>query len=106
MFSFFYSHEGEQSCFNNSLVGDPYGDYGWWTQNNGMQCFDNDTHRRDFCYDLEGQILDHNNICNWPRGTDGLQFHPYVEKDERLFIFQTDICRSLYMDYKVRIMNN
>ena len=96
------SHEGEQSCFENSTKGDPYGDFGWWTQNNGYQCFDNDSYHRDFCYDSNNQILSHSNICNWPRGTDGQQFHPYIKEDERLFIFQTDICRSLYMDYKVK----
>ena len=48
------------------------------------------------------QLLNNTNTCNWPRGTDGQQFHPYIEKKERLWIFQTDICRSLYMDFQVR----
>lgn len=93
-------HDNETTCFDNPLEGGPYDDFGWWTQNNGYQCFNDSTHRRDFCYDSNDQMQNHNNICNWPRGTDGQQFHPYVDKDERLFIFQTDICRSLYMDYK------
>ena len=45
--------------------------------------------------------LSHNNICNWIRGTDGQQFHPYVNRDDRLWIFQKDICRSVYMEYQV-----
>merc|ERR1712018_152225 len=88
-------HEEDQSCFDNPSEGSPYGDFGWWTQNNGHRC-DLD---RAYCIDKNGNKLDNTNICNWPRGTDGQQFHPYVKKEERLWIFQTDICRSLYMDY-------
>jgi len=102
-------HPGEQSCFENPTEGDPYGDFGWWTQNNGFPCLEwnNGTNgidnHRDYCIknSTTGEfVYDHANTCNWPRGTDGQQFHPYIKKEDRLWIFQTDICRSLYMDYK------
>ena len=85
----------------------PYGDFGWWSQDNGYQCpEDCGDQCRDYCYINVNETnvvkRDHNNICNWPRGTDGQQFHPYVKDNERLWIFQTDICRSLYMNYQVR----
>ena len=128
------SHDDEESCFTHPTEGNPYGDFGWWTQNNGLRCWinhnstttaptttttttttmnnpivlhgDNKTSaiiHRDYCEtnDTDETEFLNNNICNWPRGTDGQQFHPYIKKNDRLWIFQTDICRSLYMDYVV-----
>jgi len=39
--------------------------------------------------------------CNFLRGTNGEQFPPFLEdrKEEPLWTFQTDLCRSLYMRY-------
>ena len=109
-----FSHEGDKSCFEDPSTGGPYGDFGWWSQYNGYQCSNDskdsqDSHYREYCYKLttsenntiETQFMNNTNLCNWPRGTDGQQFHPYIEKEERLWIFQTDICRSLYMDFQV-----
>ena len=112
---FNFSRIDENDCFEGQRFNEvvdkmvpfqsPYGDFGWWTQNNGHQCFANESFHRDYCFETDEfgneTMLDHNNLCNWPRGTDGQQFHPYVEKEERLWIFQTDICRSLFMDFKV-----
>ena len=85
----------DPTCLNDDGKYGPYGDHGWWEQNNGHidHIFHNTTDNNITVY--------HNNICNWPRGTDGQQFHPYVEKEETLWIFQTDICRSLFLRYQV-----
>ena len=110
-----FSQEGDISCFEDPSDGGPYGDFGWWTQYNGYRCSNDskdsdNSHYREYCYQMEKnettggfdtKMMDHTNICNWPRGTDGQQFHPYIEKEERLWIFQTDICRSLFMDFQV-----
>jgi hypothetical protein len=40
------------------------------------------------------------NACNDLKGTDGQQFHPDVKDDETLWIFQTDLCRNLFIKYK------
>lgn len=39
--------------------------------------------------------------CNTLRGTDGQQFHPDVQEDELLWIFQTDLCRVMFTRFKV-----
>ena len=46
------------------------------------------------------------NACNTLKGTDGQQFHPDISKKERLWLFQTDICRSMYGVFKVRNVLN
>lgn len=33
-------------------------------------------------------------------GTDGSAFHPLLTRDERLYIFTPDLCRSIYMEYE------
>ena len=40
------------------------------------------------------------NDCNTLRGTDGQQFHPDVSEDERLWIFQTDLCRVMFLEFQ------
>ena len=35
------------------------------------------------------------------QGTDGQQFHSDIKEDERLWVFQTDICRVMFAEYKV-----
>ncbi|XP_065099686.1 lysosome membrane protein 2c [Paramisgurnus dabryanus] len=38
--------------------------------------------------------------CNMINGTDGASFHPVITKTEKLFIFSSDLCRSLYAEYE------
>ena len=37
--------------------------------------------------------------CNMIRGTDGASFHPFVNSSQPLWIFSTDICRSISLAY-------
>lgn len=37
--------------------------------------------------------------CNEINGSDGTLWHPFVEKSETLYIFNIDLCRSLYITY-------
>jgi len=41
-----------------------------------------------------------NCTCNQLKGTDGQQFPPGVDKNERLWIFNTAPCRSIFMDFQ------
>jgi len=41
-----------------------------------------------------------NSTCNQLKGTDGQQFPPGVDKNERLWIFNTAPCRSVFMDFQ------
>ena len=41
------------------------------------------------------------NDCNSLIGSDGQQFKPGLSKDERIWVFQTDICRSMYAEFDV-----
>ncbi|XP_056586741.1 lysosome membrane protein 2c isoform X1 [Triplophysa dalaica] len=38
--------------------------------------------------------------CNMINGTDGASFHPIITKTEKLYMFSTDLCRSLYAVYE------
>ncbi|XP_029024819.1 lysosome membrane protein 2c [Betta splendens] len=38
--------------------------------------------------------------CNMINGTNGASFHPIIKKDETLYIFSSDLCRSLYAQYE------
>ncbi|XP_075900932.1 lysosome membrane protein 2c [Nelusetta ayraudi] len=38
--------------------------------------------------------------CNMVNGTNGASFHPVVSKNERLYMFSSDLCRSLYAEYE------
>ncbi|XP_058049449.1 lysosome membrane protein 2 isoform X2 [Ahaetulla prasina] len=38
--------------------------------------------------------------CNMINGTDGETFHPLLSKDETLYIFSTDFCRSIYINFE------
>ena len=51
----------------------------WWTKNGGPNG---------------------SNVCNLLKGSDGQQFPPYVKDTDKLYIFQTDICRSLFISYE------
>ena len=42
----------------------------------------------------------HGEECNMINGTDGSAFHPTVTRDETLYVFNTDLCRSLFLDYE------
>ncbi|KAL3880575.1 hypothetical protein ACJMK2_032806 [Sinanodonta woodiana] len=37
--------------------------------------------------------------CNMINGTDGTIFPPFIDKSDVLYIFSTDICRSIYVTY-------
>uniref|UniRef100_K9J176 Putative plasma membrane glycoprotein cd36 n=1 Tax=Desmodus rotundus TaxID=9430 RepID=K9J176_DESRO len=37
--------------------------------------------------------------CNMINGTDGDTFHPLITKDETLYVFPSDFCRSLYVTF-------
>lgn len=38
--------------------------------------------------------------CNMINGTNGASFHPVIEKNEMLYMFSSDLCRSLYALYE------
>ncbi|KAK2819067.1 hypothetical protein Q5P01_024628 [Channa striata] len=38
--------------------------------------------------------------CNMINGTNGASFHPVITKDEMLYIFSSELCRSLYALYE------
>uniref|UniRef100_A0A8C1NRX4 Scavenger receptor class B, member 2c n=1 Tax=Cyprinus carpio TaxID=7962 RepID=A0A8C1NRX4_CYPCA len=38
--------------------------------------------------------------CNMINGTDGASFHPIITKKEKLYIFSSDLCRSIYAQYE------
>ncbi|XP_068190453.1 lysosome membrane protein 2-like isoform X2 [Antennarius striatus] len=40
------------------------------------------------------------NQSNSINGTDGSAFHPLLSKDERIYIFTPDLCRSIYMEFE------
>ncbi|XP_022235483.1 platelet glycoprotein 4-like isoform X2 [Limulus polyphemus] len=35
--------------------------------------------------------------------TDGNQFPPHIEKDNKIYVFSTDLCRSLYLEYEKNV---
>lgn len=39
-------------------------------------------------------------LCDMINGTDGTMFPPFVDKSDKLYIFSTDICRSIYATYE------
>ncbi|XP_051870323.1 lysosome membrane protein 2-like [Pristis pectinata] len=43
------------------------------------------------------------NTSNMINGTDGSTFHPLIKKDEALYIFAPDICRSLYLMFEKEV---
>uniref|UniRef100_A0A1A8E732 Scavenger receptor class B, member 2 n=1 Tax=Nothobranchius kadleci TaxID=1051664 RepID=A0A1A8E732_NOTKA len=40
------------------------------------------------------------NESNSIAGSDGSAFHPLLNKDERIYIFTPDLCRTIYMDFE------
>lgn len=40
------------------------------------------------------------NECNMINGTNGASFHPIITKNETLYMFSSDLCRSLYAVYE------
>ncbi|XP_060916759.1 lysosome membrane protein 2-like isoform X1 [Labrus mixtus] len=43
------------------------------------------------------------NQSNSINGSDGSAFHPLLNKDERLYIFTPDLCRSIYMEFEKEV---
>ncbi|XP_044285396.1 lysosome membrane protein 2 isoform X2 [Varanus komodoensis] len=42
--------------------------------------------------------------CNMINGTDGSTFHPLIDKDEKIYVFSSDFCRSLYLTFDSYVM--
>ncbi|KAM3599815.1 uncharacterized protein V6R79_011979 [Siganus canaliculatus] len=42
--------------------------------------------------------------CNMINGTNGASFHPVITKNEKLYMFSSDLCRSLYALYEEDVM--
>ncbi|KAK5879060.1 hypothetical protein CesoFtcFv8_024405 [Champsocephalus esox] len=40
------------------------------------------------------------NQSNSINGSDGSAFHPFLDKNERIYIFTSDLCRSIYMEFE------
>ncbi|KAM4709131.1 lysosome membrane protein 2 [Discoglossus pictus] len=38
--------------------------------------------------------------CNMINGTDGTSFHPLINQDDTIYIFSSDLCRSIYAVYE------
>ncbi|XP_040273892.1 lysosome membrane protein 2 isoform X2 [Bufo bufo] len=38
--------------------------------------------------------------CNMINGTDGTSFHPLIDKDDIIYMFSSDLCRSVYAVYE------
>jgi len=38
--------------------------------------------------------------CNMINGTDGSLWHPFIKKTDVLYIFNSDLCRSVYIEYE------
>ncbi|KAG9480654.1 hypothetical protein GDO78_012231 [Eleutherodactylus coqui] len=38
--------------------------------------------------------------CNMINGTDGTSFHPLIDKDDILYVFSSDLCRSIFAVYE------
>jgi len=45
-------------------------------------------------------------MCNAIKGTDGSTFHPEIQRDETLHIFNRDLCRSLPMVYQKDVVES
>ncbi|KAI4887791.1 hypothetical protein NFI96_005766 [Prochilodus magdalenae] len=43
------------------------------------------------------------NQCNMINGTNGASFHPVINKTERLYMFSSDLCRSLYATFESEV---
>ncbi|XP_037607909.1 lysosome membrane protein 2c [Sebastes umbrosus] len=39
-------------------------------------------------------------VCNMINGTNGASFHPVINKNETIYIFSSDLCRSIYALYE------
>lgn len=42
-------------------------------------------------------------ICHDIKGTDGTQFPPGLDKDKRLWMFVSDLCRSIWVDFEEEV---
>ena len=48
---------------------------------------------------------DTGSMCNAIQGTDGSTFHPDIKKDEKIHIFNRDLCRSLPLVYQKDVID-
>ena len=42
-------------------------------------------------------------ICHDIKGTDGTQFPPGIKTDQRLWMFVSDLCRSIWVDFEEEV---
>ncbi|XP_071378230.1 lysosome membrane protein 2-like isoform X1 [Centroberyx affinis] len=83
----------------------------------GLMYKKNGTHDGEFVYHTgEQSYMDYGRVESWRgqsqvsfwtsnqsnsiNGTDGSAFHPFLSKDERLYVFTSDLCRSIHMEFE------
>ncbi|TMS07940.1 lysosome membrane protein 2 isoform X1 [Larimichthys crocea] len=83
----------------------------------GLMYKKNGTHNGEFVYHTgQENYLDYGRVETWQgqsrltfwtsnqsnsiNGSDGSAFHPLLKKDERIYIFTPDLCRSIYMEFE------
>ncbi|KAF5894662.1 lysosome membrane protein 2-like, partial [Clarias magur] len=90
-------------------------------ENFGLMLYKNGSSDGEFVYYTgEDNYLDYSRIDTWKgekflsfwatnqsnmiNGTDGNAFHPFLTKEERLNVFITDMCRSIYMLFEKEVV--
>lgn len=53
----------------------------------------------EFNGDIELNIYDEDDCNKW-KGTDGLIFPPFLKKDQKIYAFAAELCRSLPIKYE------
>ncbi|XP_051268495.1 lysosome membrane protein 2 isoform X1 [Dicentrarchus labrax] len=83
----------------------------------GLMYKKNESHSGEFVYHTgEQNYMDYGRVATWKgesklnfwtsdqsnniNGSDGSAFHPLLNKDERIYIFTPDLCRSIYMEFE------
>ncbi|KAM7392689.1 hypothetical protein PAMA_007691 [Pampus argenteus] len=83
----------------------------------GLMYKKNGTHSGEFIYHTgEQNYMDYGRVETWKgqraltfwttnqsnsiNGSDGSAFHPLLKKNERIYIFTPDLCRSIYMEFE------
>ncbi|KAM8872546.1 lysosome membrane protein 2-like isoform 1-T1 [Synchiropus picturatus] len=86
----------------------------------GLMHKKNGSHSGEFVYHTGMQnYMDYGRVATWKgdsqltfwtsnqsnsiNGSDGSAFHPLIEKNERLYIFTPDLCRSIYMEFEKEV---
>ncbi|XP_034080005.1 lysosome membrane protein 2-like isoform X1 [Gymnodraco acuticeps] len=83
----------------------------------GLMYKKNGSHSGEFVYHTgEQNYMDYGHVETWKgqrqldfwtsnqsnsiNGSDGSAFHPFLDKNERIYIFTPDLCRSIYMEFE------